>query len=235
MGETIFPNSTSNIFTGIVDSINNSTLVEGDGSLSPVETNITIGELIDILNENTNSTSTQIDGRLYISRGEVYFNPATSSLRISSLRLETNNANVSLGENATIPLDVLLTSLSDSDVFNFQINNDVSVMHNSTSAHAVAAFNQAHHEYQFMKCSNTQKRLISVNHPLPLTSQQSIEIRTMLSLFASLFLLIPYCYIPAAFCVFLVKERVTKSKHLQLVSGVNMTSYWVSSYLWDLF
>ncbi len=192
MNETIFPNSTSNIFTDIIDGINNSTLIEGNDSLLPVQTNISISELINILNENTNGTSTQIDGRLYISRGEVYFNPATSSLRVSSLKFETNNANISLGENITIPLDVLLTTLSDSDVFNFQINNDVSVMHNSSSAHAVAAFNQAHHEYQFMKCSNTQKRLISVNHPLPLTSQQSIEIRTILSIFASLFLLIPY-------------------------------------------
>jgi hypothetical protein len=34
--------------------------------------------------------------------------------------------------------------------------------------------------------------------------------------------------------VFLVKERISKSKHLQLVSGVNMTSYWVANYLWDL-
>ncbi len=34
--------------------------------------------------------------------------------------------------------------------------------------------------------------------------------------------------------MFVVKERTCKSKHLQLVSGVNMTSYWLSSYLWDL-
>jgi hypothetical protein len=31
-----------------------------------------------------------------------------------------------------------------------------------------------------------------------------------------------------------VKEKITKSKHLQLVSGVNMTSYWFSTYLWDM-
>ena len=41
---------------------------------------------------------------------------------------------------------------------------------------------------------------------------QSIEIKTVLSIFASLFILIPYCYIPAAFTVFIVRERVTKSK-----------------------
>jgi ATP-binding cassette subfamily A (ABC1) protein 3 len=59
-------------------------------------------------------------------------------------------------------------------------------------------------------------------------------VQTILSILAALFLLIPYCYIPGAFIVFLVKERISKSKHLQLVSGVNMTSYWMATYLWDL-
>jgi hypothetical protein len=67
-----------------------------------------------------------------------------------------------------------------------------------------------------------------------LSSLQSVEIQTILSILAAIFLLIPFGYIPGAFIVFLVKERISKSKHLQLVSGVNMTSYWISSYIWDL-
>lgn len=116
------------------------------------------------------------------------------------------------------------------------INPDVSILHNSSSPHAVGAFNQAYMEYLFMQCTGSPStaRLASVNHPLPLTDQQTIDIKTILSILSSLFLLIPYCYIPGAFIVFLVKERVSKSKHLQLVSGVDLTSYWISSYLWDL-
>jgi ATP-binding cassette subfamily A (ABC1) protein 3 len=49
-----------------------------------------------------------------------------------------------------------------------------------------------------------------------------------------MFILIPYCYIPGAFIVFLVKERTCKSKHLQLVSGVSMGSYWIAHYIWDV-
>ena len=67
-----------------------------------------------------------------------------------------------------------------------------------------------------------------------ISSMQSVEIQTILSILAAIFLLIPFGYIPGAFIVFLVKERISKSKHLQLVSGVDMTSYWISSYIWDL-
>eukprot|EP00546_Thalassionema_frauenfeldii_P021997 CAMPEP_0178898090 /NCGR_PEP_ID=MMETSP0786-20121207/2129_1 /TAXON_ID=186022 /ORGANISM="Thalassionema frauenfeldii, Strain CCMP 1798" /LENGTH=2244 /DNA_ID=CAMNT_0020568753 /DNA_START=187 /DNA_END=6921 /DNA_ORIENTATION=+ len=116
------------------------------------------------------------------------------------------------------------------------INTAASILHNSSSPHAVAAFNQAYLESMFQRCTGdpVSSRLVSINHPLPLTNQQTIEIQTILSILAGLFLLIPYCYIPGAFVVFLVKERVSKSKHLQLVSGVDLTSYWVSTYLWDL-
>ena len=85
-----------------------------------------------------------------------------------------------------------------------------------------------------MCTGNSASRIESVSHPLPLTTSQAIEIKTVLSILASLFILIPYCYIPGAFIVFLVRERTSKSKHLQLVSGVSTTSYWVASYLYDV-
>ena len=80
----------------------------------------------------------------------------------------------------------------------------------------------------------TSTKLSAVNHPLPLTSRQSAEVRFILSIFVSLFLLIPFCYIPPTFAIFVVKERSKKSKHLQLVSGVDMLAYWVSALIWDL-
>lgn len=90
-------------------------------------------------------------------------------------------------------------------------------------------------EYLYKTCSGDPRAsVVSENHPLPLTTQQTIEIRTILSVLASLFVLIPFCYVPGAFIVFLVKEKTCKSKHLQLVSGVNLSSYWLATYLWDM-
>jgi len=134
------------------------------------------------------------------------------------------------------PLELLLPLLPENSTeVAVPIPTPVSIMHNATSPHALASFNQAYMDYMYKTCfSSPTAQLTAINHPLPLTPQQSIEIRTILSGLASLFLLIPYCYIPAAFIVFLVKERVSKSKHLQLVSGVNMSAYWIATYLWDM-
>jgi ABC-type multidrug transport system fused ATPase/permease subunit len=100
---------------------------------------------------------------------------------------------------------------------------------------SVAAFTQTYYDYLFKRCSGASNpKLLATNYPLPLTTQQSTEIRTILSIIAAMLLAIPFNYIPAAFTVFLVKERSCKSKHLQLVSGVDMSAYWISNYLWDI-
>lgn len=121
--------------------------------------------------------------------------------------------------------------------YELNITDEVSIMHNSSSPHAVSAYAQSYYNYRFIQCvgSNiTSSRLAGVNHPLPLTSRQNAEIRFYLSIFVSLFLLIPFCYMPPTFAIFVVKERASKSKHLQLVSGVDMLSYWVSTWIWDM-
>lgn len=41
-------------------------------------------------------------------------------------------------------------------------------------------------------------------------------------------------FIPASFVLFLIQERVSKAKHLQFVSGVNPTVYWLANFSWDM-
>eukprot|EP00501_MAST-03F_sp_TOSAG23-6_P000894 GSMAST32.ASY1.ANO1.930.1 assembled CDS len=52
-------------------------------------------------------------------------------------------------------------------------------------------------------------------------------------LFASIFISLGFAFVPAQFCVHIVRERQQKSKHLQLVSGINVYTYWLSNYIWD--
>ncbi|XP_042906076.1 phospholipid-transporting ATPase ABCA3 [Parasteatoda tepidariorum] len=40
-------------------------------------------------------------------------------------------------------------------------------------------------------------------------------------------------FLIASFAVFIVKERASNSKHLQRVSGMSRSSYWLASFLWD--
>lgn len=40
-------------------------------------------------------------------------------------------------------------------------------------------------------------------------------------------------FVMAGFSVFIIKERISKSKHLQFLSGVNGFHFWLSHFLWD--
>lgn len=136
--------------------------------------------------------------------------------------------------------------------------SSVTILHNTTSAHGAAALHGQLVQSNFQLCINrnmsseaavnssyvsadgatadsyTQPLYYVKNHPLPITEQQSLQVQIILSLLASIFILVPLCYIPASFVAFLVKERVSKSKHLQLVSGVSPYLYWLAAYLWDM-
>ncbi len=72
------------------------------------------------------------------------------------------------------------------------------------------------------------------SHPLPMTDEENVELQVLLSFFVSIFLLLPFSYIPASFSAFVVHERCVKSKHLQLLSGADITTYWCATFLFDL-
>jgi ATP-binding cassette, subfamily A (ABC1), member 3 len=46
-------------------------------------------------------------------------------------------------------------------------------------------------------------------------------------------IMLAFAFVPAAFALFVVRERETKAKHLQVVSGVSFLSYWLSTWLFD--
>lgn len=41
-------------------------------------------------------------------------------------------------------------------------------------------------------------------------------------------------FVPASFVVFLIQERVSKSKHMQFISGVQPYLYWLANFIWDM-
>lgn len=56
----------------------------------------------------------------------------------------------------------------------------------------------------------------------------------IVDLFVAIFVITALAFVPASFVVYLVEDRISKSKHLQLVSGLNPIVYWVSNYVWDV-
>ncbi|XP_075999903.1 phospholipid-transporting ATPase ABCA1 [Genypterus blacodes] len=75
------------------------------------------------------------------------------------------------------------------------------------------------------------------NHPLNLTKAQLSYVAmatTSTDVVVSICVIFAMSFIPASFVLFLIQERVSKAKHLQFVSGVDPTVYWVANFAWDV-
>ncbi|XP_041841062.1 phospholipid-transporting ATPase ABCA1-like isoform X2 [Melanotaenia boesemani] len=85
---------------------------------------------------------------------------------------------------------------------------------------------------------NPRQYGISVtNHPLNLTKEQLSYMAmatTSNDVVVSICVIFAMSFIPASFVLFLIQERVSKAKHLQFVSGVNPTVYWLANFAWDM-
>uniref|UniRef100_F6Y251 P-type phospholipid transporter n=2 Tax=Monodelphis domestica TaxID=13616 RepID=F6Y251_MONDO len=76
-----------------------------------------------------------------------------------------------------------------------------------------------------------------INQPLNLTKEQLSEITvltTSIDAMVAICVIFAMSFIPASFVLYLIQERVSKAKHLQFVSGVSPTTYWVTNFLWDI-
>ncbi|KAJ7308251.1 hypothetical protein JRQ81_008776 [Phrynocephalus forsythii] len=74
-----------------------------------------------------------------------------------------------------------------------------------------------------------------INHPLNLTKKQLSEVALMatsVDVLVSICVIFAMSFVPASFVLFLIEERVTKSKHLQIVSGMKPVVYWLV--YWDM-
>nr|CAD7434633.1 unnamed protein product [Timema monikensis] len=84
---------------------------------------------------------------------------------------------------------------------------------------------------------DTDYSLSIINQPLPYNQDTKASFQLTannLGFQLSFNLGFAMSFVTAFYVMFQIKERVSKSKHLQLVSGVKILIYWGTSYLWDL-
>ncbi|KAG1683894.1 ATP-binding cassette sub-family A member 17 [Nymphon striatum] len=79
-------------------------------------------------------------------------------------------------------------------------------------------------------------RFTVTNHPLPRTN----DIKAMQESFldhdgfqVAENLSFGLAFLASSFIVYLVKERVVRAKHLQVISGVNLATFWITTFIWD--
>ncbi|XP_019627958.1 PREDICTED: ATP-binding cassette sub-family A member 3-like [Branchiostoma belcheri] len=77
----------------------------------------------------------------------------------------------------------------------------------------------------------------TINHPMPRTVQDTAtdQLSTGITAFAIAFnMVFGMSSLAASFVLFIVRERATKAKHIQFVSGVHSLTFWFSTFAWDI-
>ncbi len=68
---------------------------------------------------------------------------------------------------------------------------------------------------------------------LPFTERQRQRIESVTGLVAAIITVIGMSFVPASYATFVVKEREINAKHQQLISGVSIPAYWLSTWIFD--
>ena len=75
---------------------------------------------------------------------------------------------------------------------------------------------------------------VSTNiYPFPETKRQMDRISNFNVDLVATFIMLAIPFVPAAFITYIVREKEVKAKHQQMVSGVGVVAYWISTLLWD--
>ncbi|KYO33489.1 hypothetical protein Y1Q_0008681 [Alligator mississippiensis] len=85
------------------------------------------------------------------------------------------------------------------------------------------------------KNESSKHGIILSSHPYPGGQDpEQVMLSSLLDIIISMLLLIGYSITTASFVLYVVKEHQTKAKQLQHISGIGVTSYWVTNFIYDL-
>ncbi|CAM9287239.1 unnamed protein product [Heterosigma akashiwo] len=104
---------------------------------------------------------------------------------------------------------------------------------NFTAAHAAPAFINALNEAVLKVAGGASLSLALREFPLGETSAMLALDGSVDGFTVTIFMTMAFAFIPAGFAQYVIREREMKTKHQQVVSGVSLNAYWLSSYAWD--
>lgn len=138
-------------------------------------------------------------------------------------------------------LDRILNNLTQW-ALGLDARNSLKIWFNNKGWHAMVAFvNRANNGLlrAFLPSGSVRHAhsITTLNHPLNLTKEQLSEatlIASSVDVLVSICVVFAMSFVPASFTLVLIEERITRAKHLQLVSGLPQTLYWLGNFLWDM-
>ena len=112
----------------------------------------------------------------------------------------------------------------------------VTVWYNNAEKYIVPAALNAYQNMRLKQIMRNKKFTITViDHPLPREVVKTLNIMDdFLGYLLSILVVFGYSFCLANFVIFFIREKQSKAKHLQFVSGVTVTNYWFSALVYDL-
>ncbi|XP_028919413.1 retinal-specific phospholipid-transporting ATPase ABCA4 [Ornithorhynchus anatinus] len=123
-----------------------------------------------------------------------------------------------------------------------ETEDNVKVWFNNKGWHALAIFlnvaNNAILRASLRRDQDPERFGITlISHPLNLTKEQLSDVTvlsTSVDAVVAICVIFAMSFVPASFVLDLIQERVSEAKHLQFVSGMSPTVYWLTNFIWDL-
>ena len=81
---------------------------------------------------------------------------------------------------------------------------------------------------------NDKLEIEIINEPLPYTFKEKDNKQDRNNIIILFFISLSFALIPANFITIIIKERENNSKHLQIISGISLFSYWFNNYIFEL-
>lgn len=104
---------------------------------------------------------------------------------------------------------------------------------NSTSTHAMPTILNSAYDALLANATGGTARLSASAQALPYSKRQEATLSSIIAVFASIMILVPFAFVGALFVTPLLRERESGSKQMQFVSGVSGPAYWSASWAWD--
>uniref|UniRef100_A0A7S3XYS2 ABC transporter domain-containing protein n=1 Tax=Heterosigma akashiwo TaxID=2829 RepID=A0A7S3XYS2_HETAK len=116
------------------------------------------------------------------------------------------------------------------------VDYKITLLTNFTGLHAAPAFLNVVNEALIQKVLGDHEISITVrSFPLDLTQFELSQKQGIDGFTVTIFILFAFAFVPAGFAQYVVHEKEMKIKYQQVVSGVNLNAYWLSSWIWDSF